>query len=444
MMKKIISMMLVLVMIVGCLSISAFASGDVTKVTYYSQAGQYASVVQEAINEWNEGEGKDKGIFIEYNLDVDTGADNIRMMAQAGQFVDIVDYPDVLQDMCANGYFLDLSKIDGLKDLVAEYADYTDSRYYYNGALIGLPLEVIPCKMAVNLDLFEKNNLELPKTWADVVECARIITENGDGVDFGYGWTTAWVGGCQRMLLQANMADTGKGWWDPNTGTYDFSQFKDIVALYAEMYQNGYMFPDPIELSIDGVRAQFAEGHIGMIVAYGYDIGVYNNQFPATCNWTIIDCPTMTGDPQYKYVYEPRSSYGITIGAKDHLDAVVEVYKFLSSDELYQRIYKETGAMIPINSSIIEGVTPNEGIKNIAEMADMTNYASTPCFPDLLLTLPGGDPFYNVIFDVVYGNTEWDDVIDDLNARYNEAYQNLKNSGNFDVSLYEYAYDISR
>ncbi len=445
-MKKVLSMVLALTLLVGCmagLGTVANAEGDVTHVTYYSAVGAYASVLEAAIKEWNETTGKEKGIQIDYTCDVDNSVEGLRTMGETGQWPDIYDYPDENIYYAANGWTMDLNEVPGLEDLIAEYEEYLDSRYYYNGMLIGLPLEAIPCKMAVNLDLFEKNNLELPKTWDDVLECAKVITENGEGVDYGYGWTSAWTGGATRLMMEAAVPDTGKYFWDPNTATFDFSPFKDIVDVTKQLYDGGYMFPDPTELSIDGVRAQFSEGHIGMIIAYGYDIGVYNNQFPAKCNWTIINCPTMTEDPPYKYLYEPRSAYGISVGAEDHLEAVAEVFKFLSSDELYQRIYKETGAMIPINSSVLEGVTPDESIKNIAEMADLENFAPYPCNPYSMVTIDG-DPFQTVLFDVVYGNADWDEAVEDLNERYNAAYQELKESGEADTSRFEYEYDLSR
>ena len=80
-------------------------------------------------------------------------------------------------------------------------------------SLYALPLEVVPIKMAVNTDLFEKNGLELPKTWADVVEAARVITENGNGEEFGYGWST-WTACIRRLTFKESMSSTGKGWWE--------------------------------------------------------------------------------------------------------------------------------------------------------------------------------------------------------------------------------------
>jgi multiple sugar transport system substrate-binding protein len=48
----------------------------------------------------------------------------------------------------------------------------------------------------------------------------------------------------------------------------------------------GGMFPGAETLSDDALRAQFAEGNIGMIMGSGsFDVGVLYDQFPAKVPW---------------------------------------------------------------------------------------------------------------------------------------------------------------
>lgn len=117
-------------------------------------------------------------------------------LMQGGTFYDLVDAGTGSADWIVSGWIKDLNTIDNaeLKELIAGYEPYIQNGInIQQGILVALPLEVVPIKFAVNLDLFEKNGLELPKTWEDVYNCAKVITENGNGEEFGYGWCT-WDG----------------------------------------------------------------------------------------------------------------------------------------------------------------------------------------------------------------------------------------------------------
>ena len=42
------------------------------------------------------------------------------------------------------------------------------------------------------------------------------------------------------------------------------------------------------------------------------------------------------------------------------------------------------------------------------------------------------------------GDVEWEDAVADLSERYNAAYQQLKEEGDVDLSIYAYEYNIPR
>ena len=244
------------------------------------------------------------------------------------------------------------------------------------------------------------------------------------------------------------MSSTGKGWWDPNTDTYDFSIFEVPMKAVAEMFQSGCMLGAD-DLGIDEIRAQFAAGKVGMFPAPSYDYGVYTAQFPAQCNWTVIDPPTIEeGEPPYKGVYLDRVGCSICAPAYDnssdaHKAAVVKAFCFLNSDELNSAIYS-VGGMIPYKVSVIESteLSPDMG-PQFAKFADISNYTSMSLMPDSLLPLEG-DTYFTVMDEFMRGEIEWDDAVADLNERYNAAYQQLKDEGDIDLSNFHYEYDITR
>ena len=176
------------------------ASGDVEVVTYYCSIGAYLNTLQAEVANWNETTGKEKGVEIQIISDINDYSNNARALMQGGTFYDLVDAGTGSADWIVSGWIQDLNAIDNaeLKELIAGYEPYIQNGInIQQGILVALPLEVVPIKFAVNLDLFEKNGLELPKTWEDVYNCAKVITENGNGEEFGYGWCT-WTAGMIR------------------------------------------------------------------------------------------------------------------------------------------------------------------------------------------------------------------------------------------------------
>lgn len=252
----------------------------------------------------------------------------------------------------------------------------------------------------------------------------------------------------RRGTFKVCMNSTGKGWFDPNTATYDFTQFKPVLEIEAKMMQEGLLLGAD-DLGIDEIRAQFAAGKVGMFYAPSYDYGVYTSQFPAECNWTVIDPPAMVDETPYKGVYLDRVGCGITAPAYEaasdvHKQAILDAFIFLNSDELNSKIYS-VGGMIPYKTEVIENTELSADLgPQWAQFGDISNYASMSLYPDSLLPLEG-ENFNTVLDSYLRGDLDdLDAVCADLAERYNAAYKELKESGDVDLSQYEYAYDISK
>ena len=429
------------------------APAQITEVVYYCSVGAYLITLQEEIDKWNQSEGKDKGVYLNLISNINTYSTDLQALLEAGTHYDLMDVNTSHQDWIEKGWVVDLRTIDDaeLQDLVKSYEPYIQPGINIQADhLHALPLEVVPLKMAVNTDLFEKNNLELPKTWDDVYECAKVITENGkgaapDGTDaFGYGATT-WGALWSRLTFKSSMSSTGRGWWDPNTETYDWSQYKVPAETVKKMFQDGYTLGMD-DLAIDPIRAEFAAGRVGMFPAPSYDYAVYTSQFPAVCNWTVIDMPTIeAGEAPFKGVYLDRTGCSIDQVAYDAADdvkkaAIVDAFIFLNCDYLNGKIF-ESGGMIPYKAEVIANATPNADLgPQWALFGDITNYCSMSLFPDSLIPLEGDKAnvcFQNWCHDP---NMTFESVVEDVNARYNAAYQELKADGDIDLSAYVYDY----
>lgn len=425
--------------------------GEVEVVTYFCSIGAYLTTLQAEIDKWNEGEGKEKGVFIELTSEINNNTTVFEGMMQSGNYMDIADgLGSNSAAYVLNGWIKDLESIEDeeLQALIESYRPYMlDGLSYVSGMTVALPLEVVPIKLAVNTDILEEYNLELPETWDDVVEIAQAVYEGSNGELYGWGGST-WSAYYRRLIMKGSMSSTEVGWWDPNTETYSFDQYEIPVKAVQTMYQNGWILGMD-DLGIDEVRAQFAAGKIAMFPAPAYDVSVYTSQFPAQCNWTVIEMPTYEeGEAPYKGVYLDRVNTYLIAPAYDaatpeHQAAVIEAFKFLNSDELYATIYAN-GGMIPYKQEIIDNTEVLVDIPQWEIMADISNDTSMFIRPDSILPLEG-DTFETVFSSIVHGDLEWsDEVIQDLTDRYNAAYQAAKEDPDIDTSMYAYEYDHSK
>lgn len=429
------------------------ASQDVEVVTYYCTIGAYLHVLIEEIDKWNANEGAEKGVYIELTSNINDGSSAIEQQFTAGNYWDLMDGGSNAT-WVARGWVKDLEEVGknnaDVAALLDSYREYmVPGLSYVSGITTAVPLEVVPIKMAVNLDLFEKSGLELPKTWDDVVAAAKKITEDNPGEAWGYGGTN-WSVYYRRLALKATMSSVEKGYWDPNTETYSFAQFKPVITALAQMYADGSLYGLD-DLAIDPIRAEFAAGRVGMFIAPAYDWSVYTNQFPAECNFAFIDVPTFEeGEAPYKGVYLDRINNSICAPLYDastdaHKKAVEEAWLFLNSDELNSIIYAN-GGIIPYKTEIIENtdllITKNA--EQWAQMSDIANYTSMFVKPDPILPLEG-DTFETVFSAIVHGELEWtDELIADLEQRYNDAYAQAKADPDVDCTNYAYTYSHAK
>ena len=420
------------------------ASGEVEEVYFFSSIGAYQKLLEEEVAKWNEGEGAAKGVRIVMETNIDNYGTALETMIAAGTYPDLADMYDK-PDMLVAGYARDLYNTPGVEAEVERFTPYLAQSTNLRGdKLYALPLELVPLKMVYNAEIFEECGLtEPPKTWDEMADYAKIITEKGAGKYYGFGWTTMWTASFRRLMMETCISSVGHSYYDSGKATFDFTPWENGVKAMARMYQEGSMFPTPMDQHIDPIRNRFAEGLVGMEMAPAYDVSVYNNQFPCDFEWKVCDAPALTdAGLQFKGSSLNRANVSITTWVSDErLPAVVEAWKFLHSRDLYKKLYSNS-AIIPHETDIIEEEKAegyeNE-LKNWAEMSDTTNYTFEPVRLDSLLTLEG-DNFHTVFTNIMLGDTTWEAELEGLNKRYNDAYAQAKADGVVDPAIYEQPY----
>ena len=189
---------------------------EVITVNYFCSIGAYLDTLIALINEFNEGEGKEKGVFIKIESEIENPTNVLDALVEAGNAPDIFTSANPDLARYAKGYYYNLFLVEDeeIQQLIANAKPYIDASFDTFGVsadnfLCNIPLEVLPIKMPINTDLFKEAGVDEPKTWDDVVKAAEAITNlNKEGTK-GFGWTT-WGSVWRRLTFKATIPSAKK------------------------------------------------------------------------------------------------------------------------------------------------------------------------------------------------------------------------------------------
>jgi multiple sugar transport system substrate-binding protein len=284
-------------------------------------------------------------IQINYKVFTDNYEEQLKLALNAGKLPDIAY--NISTDLTNAGFPLDLNPlitpdIRNRFDVSALTAPPSSK----NGELDRVFENVTAMKLIYNKDLFKASGLDPakpPVTWQEMRDYAKQITAKGGGQKYGLGLpvkqTVFWR--YYAIYPSAVSGDImGREGWNAVTGKYDFSPFAKYVNWWIETNKEGSVFPGVGTYDNDMIRAQFSEGNIGMLSAATWDIGVFNDQFPAKIDWGVADFPTWEGKVLGGHPYETANGFSINKNSK-HLEEAKKVWQFLVSDEMFVELAKK-------------------------------------------------------------------------------------------------------
>jgi multiple sugar transport system substrate-binding protein len=325
-----------------------------------------------------------------------------------------------------------ISELPGGDELLESYGNnLINNQHIFDGKVYTLPYNLTTYKFIVNDDLFEEAGIkEYPKTWQEVREAAKVITQAGKGRAYGWilGLQSDWM--ISSYLIRPNGRNVGHVGFNHETIKFDFLAFAPVINSVKDMIEDGSVFPGFEGLDADAARAHFAEGRVAMIPGASFDTSIYYDQFPTNINWSVISIPSFTSKgPKYKEFADATSLLGIGTAALDKPEKTLEVLKFFYSDENTAQMYTQS-LYIPFRQEAIDIAKSEPTLKGFSDFADM---------PDKVLMLPSPDTRVDVagslyrqtisdIFAGKYNNISVEDVLSDLDNRYNEAFQKLPSS----------------
>ncbi len=399
------------------------------KIEYWTPDSHSKNVMLDAVKDWNEKKGKKLGVEIVYTVKEGDIQQATEMAFASDQGPDLFTSVLIEKNRTA-GNIMAIDDIKGGKewiDSTYKPEDYDGPAFKGDdGKIYCLPHGVNTFGLVYNKDMFKKYGIvdengepTPPETFDEVREYAKKMTDPSKQ-DYGIIMPMKWGAFFSVDIGQLVIGSCGKTEFDCVTGEYDYSCYKPIMDMYVGIKKDGSYFPGSESLDNDMARAYFAEKNIGMKFAGSFDVGVFNSQFPATCDWGVAPYPV--ADKNHKYLQHMGKGGWAAISKKTVEkvgdETALELLKFVYGKDLSRTLYKE-GMTICFDPSVTKGIEPKKGLKGWKEFSDLVSI-STAGYRSASTEMTGEKGAKDVFLEDVWtGKVSVDDALADLTKRTN-------------------------
>ena len=412
-MKRRLSLTLACMMALVLVLSAAPALAEKTVVNYWSN-DRHDEVYMTAMIEKFNAEHDD--IEIKMTIMTDDFANSILLAYQGGTAPDLVGQSIDVQSFAEIGAIVDLrpyiEKDEEFQKVNEPFTHAFEGLNALGSAIYWVPSGMRSgVRIEYNKALLAASGFDaIPDNLTDYIAMAKKITEDGNGATYGIGFTSS--SPFERQLeMMAQVS--GVFYYDYVNGKFDFSGYKPFLEAGRELVAVAY----PDQQGVDNMRAMFAAGTFALWGNASQEAGVFTNQFPITdFEWGVAEVPSLDGEIKGALQVNPNKGY-IMLKACKNPDAAWEVIKYFQSEEFLIG-YMEGGFDLPITSYIDEKIDKSK----MGRMADyaLLDYESVyPAVPTINLM---GDNYRTVLWNAIMGYVEIDEAIEDLNTRYNTAY----------------------
>ena len=354
----------------GCGGEGTGQNKNTVKFTIWSNEAHSKVVMQSIIDDYNKSEGKEKGIELVYEVKDADFQKNIELSMQLGNMPDFFAAGSAASKFAANNNIVALDDLPGGDELIKKFEKgIRKSANTYEGKTYSIPKKSQPLALLYNKDMFkaagivdENGEAKPPKTFDELREVAKKLTDPSKK-QFGIVFPMKDGNWYNYDLMGSLMSSSGFNGYNPKDGKREYSALKQILKVMMDIKKDGSVFPGEETLDNDQARARFAEGGIGMKFGVSWDVGVYNDQFPAKIDWGVAPLPVLDEGNSYKQLMYTSAGYFICTKALETgtPEQVMEVMNFLHSDEVAKKLYEE-GCDLPFNWDLVKDI-PTDGMK---------------------------------------------------------------------------------
>jgi multiple sugar transport system substrate-binding protein len=218
--------------------------------------------------------------------------------------------------------------------LIASYLPAYAEANQINGELVALPAHADAMFLYYRKDLLEKYDREVPRTWSELQETAKIVLEGeGNPSLEGVSFQGAAIEGAVCTFLLPYWS-TGHDLIKDGAFAFDRQGAVDSFNLWLEMVETGVAKPNIAEIGTDDTRRDFQAGNALFAVLWAYGWSNFQGEDSAVKDMVgVAELPAVDGG-------QPVSCLGgwewAVSAFSEHKEAAVKLVEYLSSNDVYK------------------------------------------------------------------------------------------------------------
>lgn len=319
-------------------------------------------------------------------LDAQSGTNNydviqywytsVGALAESGALADLTDWVEGDEEIDAPDFIQSI------------FDPYTQ----YEGATYGLPIDGDTHVLFYNTEIFERNGVEVPRTWDEYAAVTQQITEaeQANGV---YG--SALLGAKNAFNIGSTffnrLATMSPEAIDPQMPQLDTPAA--VAAAQSMLDAAPYALPSPLEIGFEQALPQFLSGNVAMI-EFWTDLGVFAQdpeQSKIVDKWGVAPLP-VGPEGSVSGALNAGWAMGISPNAPDE-ELAKEFVAFASSKDVNEKLITTTGSGVdPIRTSTLESAKYQEFAPEVSAVAaevlpNAQSWPTSPAAPEMIQSL---------------------------------------------------------
>lgn len=222
------------------------------------------------------------------------------------------------EKMYRKGYLKKLSDLPGLKDA---FPPHMLSAWSSDQEIYGVPLMAVSHGIYYNASLFNKMKIEIPKSWEELLDVAKIFKKQGINAfanASGEDWT---ISGLILHTVIPGIIGGEKGRLEYYNGDRCFNDHQIKQSYKAVQDVSHYVSKNHRQLKYADSLQLFIQGKSPMMFGGSWDISFFEKQ-NIDFDWSVFPVPSPKGKPHI-ITFQPDAGIGLNKDSKHAKEALI-------------------------------------------------------------------------------------------------------------------------